>query len=972
MAFTFLTIAIPFDTACLATVDCRLRKEGKTTLRNGCVRSQLRKQGVHFLSITTVPGDARYSAFLVIESSHDNSKDGAINCLVNQIPKTLRAVFEAAGINASLDYHFLKDRSIETGQGLLATPGLNHRGVPGMTVDRIFKEHALAEVVRDMIAKPGQRASALATLKAIRRQIKCEPKHRNMLKPDGDMSLLAPAPKHLGFVSLVAKLVGCGLWTFAWPYLVVASLAIVLVAIWAWSSGGLLLGFGMGLLTLMVAVLGLVAIFVLLYFRLRAKEETDEPDDSAPDYAVLRDVKAIEDDGDVNHLAAISVMKPGLLRNLTLRVALWVISQRAQLQFRPGFLGNLGTIHAARWVLLPGTDKLLFFSNYSGSWESYLEDFITRAANGLTGVWSNTYGFPRTTNFFFEGAVDGDRFKRWARRQQRPSYFWYSAYPNKTAHLVRLNAAIRYGLVSASTEGEAAEWLALFGSRVRGPTSIESHEIQSILFGGMRKLHDATCYLLRLPENAKDARCWLAKIAPNVTFGDRQPDDSAQVIAFTQNGLARFGKEEVLAEFPATFRQGMSAPRRARNVLKDTGDDNPEKWIWGHGEHGVDATLFVYAAADGRDGAVDKMSAEPLRLLKKAGGSVVTQINTMRLPRTGPVREAFGFVDGVSQPIIRGTTRWIKDKNSLHVVEPGEFILGYPDNRSYLPSTPTIPSTADPNNLLPAHRGNVVERDLPNFSRTFANTRRDIGKNGSYLVIRQMKQDVSGFEECVTKLARKLADHPGSPKQLSLGELVVWLKAKAVGRWPDGTSLVRYPFRPGTGWAKCVAGRDDCSKDVKPDNSFLLGSEDPEGFRCPFGAHIRRTNPRESFAPGSMEQLAIVNRHRILRVGRPYGPQNGESGDGCRGLLFMCLNGDLERQFEFIQQTWVMSRHFHGLTGDVDAIIGRGKEGGQLTIPTPQGPLVISGFKDFVTVCGGAYFFLPSRSAIQYLHTADG
>ena len=970
MAFTFLTIAIPFATAHLAEVDDTLSKKGKETACGGHVRAQLRNQGVHFLSITTVPGDTRHDAFLVIESSHDVDTAAAIKCLATQLAETLLDVFEVAGIKASPAnlIPFLKDRSIETGLGLLATPGLNHRGVPGMTVKRILQEHVLAEAVREMIAKSNNSASALAMLKDIRQRV--ENDHVNMLTP-GDMSFLAPAPEPLGFLSLGAKLVVRGLWTFAWPYLIVAFLTIALVALWVWYSWGLLLGLGIGLLTLISAVLVLAAIFVLLYFRLRAKEKTDEPDDSSPDYDVLGAVKAIEDDGDVNHLAAISVMKPGLLRKLTLRLAFWVISQLAQLQFRPGFLGDLGTIHAARWVLLPETNKLLFFSNYSGSWESYLEDFITKAAEGLTAVWSNTCGYPRSTNLFFEGAVDGDRFKRWARRQQRPSHFWYRAYPNKTAHLARLNATIRHGLISASTENEAAEWLALFGSRVRRPASIEIHEVQSILFGGMRRLHDATCYLLRLPEDAGKSRKWLKQVALNITFGDRPPSDSAQIIAFTQSGLVGFGKEGVLAEFPAAFRQGMSAPLRAKNVLKDTGDDDPKKWTWGHGAKRVDAALLIYAAADGLESSVAQVSANSLWLLKQAGGCVVAQINTRRLPMKGPIREAFGFVDGVSQPIIRGTPRWTKDKNSQHLVEPGEFILGYPDNRGFLPSTPTIPSTADPKNLLPAHRGKAVERDWPDFSRISANTPRDIGRNSSYLVIRQMEQNVKRFDQRVAELAKELQDHPCRPEQLTDAQFVVWLKSKLVGRWPDGTSLVRYPLRPGTGWPQGLAGRDDYSPNVEPDNSFLLGSEDPEGFSCPFGAHIRRTNPRESFEPGSTEQLAIVNRHRILRIGRPYGPEYQECGDIPRGLLFMCLNGDLERQFEFIQQTWVMSRLFHGLSGEVDAIIGRGKKGGRLTIPTPQGPMVIAGLEDIITVRGGAYFFLPSRSAIRYLHTTD-
>lgn len=83
---------------------------------------------------------------------------------------------------------------------------------------------------------------------------------------------------------------------------------------------------------------------------------------------------------------------------------------------RPGHLGDICTIHFARWVKIPGTRDLLFFCNYGGSWESYLENLITNAHQGLTGVWSNTIGFPKTTNLFLEGATDGERFESYARQ----------------------------------------------------------------------------------------------------------------------------------------------------------------------------------------------------------------------------------------------------------------------------------------------------------------------------------------------------------------------------------------------------------------------------------------------------------------------------------------------------------------------------------------------------------------------------
>ena len=149
----------------------------------------------------------------------------------------------------------------------------------------------------------------------------------------------------------------------------------------------------------------------------------------------------------------------------------------------------------------------------------------------------------------------------------------------------------------------------------------------------------------------------------------------------------------------------------------------------------------------------------------------------------------------------------------------------------------------------------------------------------------------------------------------------------------------------------------------------MLFRSDPEGLRCPFGAHIRRANPRDSLNPGSMEQVAISNRHRMLRIGRKY-----EHAKGAKpGLLFMCLNGDLERQFEFIQQTWI-----HGnvislscpitLSGEGDPLLGRG-DGTDIgfTVPTRDGPVKLEATPRFITMRGGGYFFMAGKRLVTYL-----
>jgi len=109
-----------------------------------------------------------------------------------------------------------------------------------------------------------------------------------------------------------------------------------------------------------------------------------------------------------------------------------------------------------------------------------------------------------------------------------------------------------------------------------------------------------------------------------------------------------------------------------------------------------------------------------------------------------------------------------------------------------------------------------------------------------------------------------------------------------------------------------------------------------------------------------------VNRHRILRVGRLY--RYDDENDVRRkheGLLFMCLNADIERQFEFIQRTWLLNKNIHGLENEPDPLMGRGPRA--FTIPLPSGPLRLPIDKDFVTVLGGGYFFVPSRAALRYL-----
>jgi deferrochelatase/peroxidase EfeB len=491
--------------------------------------------------------------------------------------------------------------------------------------------------------------------------------------------------------------------------------------------------------------------------------------------------------------------------------------------------------------------------------------------------------------------------------------------------------------------------------------------VQTIVFGGLSNHPAGACVALCLPDDQSAARAWLKDIEPHVSFGDSPPPKRVTILSLASSGLKKLGlAEQTRAMFPMAFLQGMAHPVRSA-MLADTGDDKPSDWLWGAGDNVPDAAILTYAVDDAE-------LRESVRMIESGiaahGGRVAHKIMLATRKKPDPnvkrskfAPEAFGFADGMSQPVIEGTKRWMREEDKIHTVKPGEFLLGYPDNRGFMPPSPTVRATEDPENLLTVifpHHSDAVRQ--PDFSASGANADRDFGRGGTFLVIRQLEQDADSFNGYLADAASTYAGHSGVPKELTTPKQIEeWIGAKMVGRWRDGTSLVRYPHRPGSGW--------DGERDVEPDNEFLFGKEDPQGQRCPFGAHIRRGNPRESMVPGSDEQLAIVNRHRVLRMGRGFEASgSGDPKATKKGLLFMCLNGDIERQFEFIQQTWCAALQFHGLENEVDPILGRGGEKtGRLTIPTPEGPLLIQGFKDFVRVRGGGYFFIPGKRALHYL-----
>jgi hypothetical protein len=152
-------------------------------------------------------------------------------------------------------------------------------------------------------------------------------------------------------------------------------------------------------------------------------------------------------------------MKPGFMRLKTLQGLMLFAKALVNLLFVDGKLMGIPTIHFARWQMLDDNRRMIFFSNFDGSWTQYLGDFIDKSGWGLTGIWSNTINFPKTRFLFTGGAYDAEHFLAWSRYYQTQTAVWYCAYPNLSIKNVMNNTHIRNGISSDFNEKEAQQFL---------------------------------------------------------------------------------------------------------------------------------------------------------------------------------------------------------------------------------------------------------------------------------------------------------------------------------------------------------------------------------------------------------------------------------------------------------------------------------------------------------------------------------
>ena len=205
----------------------------------------------------------------------------------------------------------------------------------------------------------------------------------------------------------------------------------------------------------------LIPVGLIFLSRIRRLEKTDPELCFRVDQAHSDNLAQFEDHDVTNQFSVMGSLKPGPVRLWTAIFVLRIVDYTARYLYKRGRLARIRTIHFARWVFLDGRKRMAFFSDYDGSLESYMDDFINKVGFGLNVVFSNGIGYPRTNWLIFDGCADELKYKEFLRRHTIPTQVWYKAYPGQTAVDLERNSRIRKGLESSLSDQQAGEWLAL-------------------------------------------------------------------------------------------------------------------------------------------------------------------------------------------------------------------------------------------------------------------------------------------------------------------------------------------------------------------------------------------------------------------------------------------------------------------------------------------------------------------------------
>jgi hypothetical protein len=220
--------------------------------------------------------------------------------------------------------------------------------------------------------------------------------------------------------------------------------------------------FAVPLVLLALSPLLLLYLPIFIY-QLRSREKRDPEIAPRPNASHEAELAQLEDIYVTNQFSAMGSIKPGLFRRWTLIFLLWLVNYAARHFFVRGHLARVPTIHFARWVFLNDKRRMIFASNYDGSLDSYMDDFINKVGWGLNLAFSNGTGYPATNWLVLDGSKDEQKFKYFLRRHQMPTQVWYDAHTGLSAFDLKRNMLIRRGIdCSFMSYADLQEWIALF------------------------------------------------------------------------------------------------------------------------------------------------------------------------------------------------------------------------------------------------------------------------------------------------------------------------------------------------------------------------------------------------------------------------------------------------------------------------------------------------------------------------------
>ena len=432
--------------------------------------------------------------------------------------------------------------------------------------------------------------------------------------------------------------------------------------------------------------------------------------------------------------------------------------------------------------------------------------------------------------------------------------------------------------------------------------SLELDQIQATVLRDRPAPYFGTHALIEITDQHQ-GREMIRRITPRIASAKDwdMPRSAWTAIAITYPGLVALGVPPTsLAAFPTNFREGMAA--RA-DRLRDRGPNDPKHWHAPFGTGRVHVAISIFASDEGA--RRQEVAAYQEQLQDFSGITVLYRQDFGAQPET---RNAFGYKDGIAQPIVEGS-RVEGFPGDGRPIKAGEFVLGYE-----------------------CESGKILSMPQPEV----------FGRNGTFVVFRKYHSHVAAFNRFLYANAKTEEER----------EL---LAAKLVGRWRSGAP-------------RALAPEHDDPKlgdDPNRNNDFTY-AKDPRGLQTPLSSHIRRVNPRDT----KLAVLSDVNIRRIIRRSTTYGTplaKDALNDDGQpRGLDFIAIGARAIDTVEFLQSEWINSGNFISHGKEKDPMLGIQDKDAYFTVPGSP-PRRVRGIETFNTLQGGEYFFMPSLRALQWI-----